>query len=468
MRHTRRWRAAALLLPPAIFLVVYGAYTPDQPLINPDSESYLSFDSLRTGGYPFFLSLLKPIIRDLGDYAIAQRWLYAASVLVLGLELLRYLDRLMVAVLAEIVLLANPEVDRYHFAIFTESLFLSMSALFVAAALAHLRAGGVVSLATAAVLAGYLVAIRPTGLAFLPALALLVFVRPGARRRGLWRALAATLVPIAAVIALESVFYAAHHSDPRQSLAPAHLFAKAAMLEPPATAMPGARASEPFQQALASFAPVRRLVAEAPDRPARCLLGVNYESYAQYELALEERNRMMPREVPKALMGIALERLGQDIGGYIRLSADHLICLWTLGAAGVTDASALRAYIDARRPLPFEAATLEGLMAARALPFPVLVRSAMLGIGALLAASGLALLVTMVRGRDPAALLAAGGLCGIVVHAALVLTALTALGIPRYVLGLWVPLATGAGLSALWIVELCASFRPTRRYNMGE
>jgi hypothetical protein len=468
MRHTRWWRAASLLLPPAVFLIVYGAYAPDQPLINADSNSYLTFDDLRTGGYPFFLSLLKPVVRDVGDYALVQRWLYAVSVLMLGVELLRYLDRPLVAVLAEIALLCNPEVDRYHFAIFTESLFLSTSALFLAAALAYLRAGGLVALATASALAGYLIAIRPTGVAFLSALALLVLVRPGLRRGGLWPALAAALVPVAAIIALESVYYAAHHAGPRLSLAPVHLFAKAAVLEPPAAASTAMSASEPLRQALDSFGPARRLVAEAPDQATRCLLGVTYEGYAQYELGPKELTREMVLEGQNVRMRLALERFGQDIGGYMRLSVDHLICLWTLGAAGPTKASALHAYVDARRPLPFEPGIFNALAAARPLPFPMLVQSVMLGIAALLAVSGLALVVTLARGRDPAALLAAGGLCGIVVHVAFVVTALTALGIPRYVLGLWVPLATGAGLSALWIVELCASFRPTRRYNMGE
>jgi hypothetical protein len=39
-------------------------------------------------------------------------------------------------------------------------------------------------------------------------------------------------------------------------------------------------------------------------------------------------------------------------------------------------------------------------------------------------------------------------------HGAFLLTALTAIGLPRYALGLWVPLTLGAGLSALWLFGL--------------
>jgi hypothetical protein len=68
----------------------------------------------------------------------------------------------------------------------------------------------------------------------------------------------------------------------------------------------------------------------------------------------------------------------------------------------------------------------------------------------------IALIVSIARGREPDALLVVGGLCGLVVHAALILTALTAVSIPRYVLGLWVPLAIGIGFSGLWIAQLGA------------
>ena len=463
----RAWRRVGLIvLAPAIFLAVYGVYAPSQPLINPDSSGYLTFTGQRSGGYPFFLALLKPLIRDLGDYTIAQPLLYAASVLVLGGELMRCLDRPALAVLAQVALLFNPEVNRYHFAIFTKSLFLSTSALFLAAAFAHLRAGGLVSLAAASTLAGCLIAIRPTGLAFLPALVVLVLARRRGARWVLARGLPAALVPVLAVLALESAYYAAHHPGMRHSPAPAHLLAKSAMIEVPEAASAEAASplwarpeSRPLLQALESLAPVRRLVAEAPNQPARCLLGGVYEVHAQLGFAPEERALATEREGPVALLRIAWERLRQNIGGYLWLSVHHLACLWTLGAADVAEQAALRSYIDAHRPLPFEAHVLGGILSARSPPFPALVRWTMLGIAGLLAGCGLALAIVMLRRREPGLLLAAGGLCGLVVHAALILTALTGVGIPRYVLGLWVPMAIGTGLAGLWLWELCASPR---------
>jgi hypothetical protein len=46
------------------------------------------------------------------------------------------------------------------------------------------------------------------------------------------------------------------------------------------------------------------------------------------------------------------------------------------------------------------------------------------------------------------------------VHGGLLLTAFTGIGIPRYVSGLWVPMAIGFGMSVLWLVSFV---RPVSR-----
>ena len=59
----------------------------------------------------------------------------------------------------------------------------------------------------------------------------------------------------------------------------------------------------------------------------------------------------------------------------------------------------------------------------------------------------------------PSATLALAGLCGLTVHTTLLLTALTTVGIPRYVLGLWVPIGLGTLLSLVWLGDLCVKRR---------
>lgn len=447
-----------LLLATAIFLLLYSFYSPVQTLIQPDSAGYLDFSAKRSGGYPFFLSALSGIVRGPGDYTVVQRLFYAIAVLLLCFELLRCVERPVIAWLCAVALLFNVEVNRYHFSILTESTFLSVSALFFAGALSHLRAGRLVSLIAAALAVGALIAIRPAGLGFIPALLLLPFA-PSIRRLSPAKLLLAAIAPVLAVTALEWSYYRAHHPGPRQSLAPEFIMAKAGLAEAPgalsslAAAPPEAR---PLMQALDhSLAPVRKLIAEAPNEPAHCQLLVNYEVFVQFTFAPDERKLATAHVGQRALATIGLERLRHDGASYLRHTLDNLYCMWTLGAATAQERSALGSYIDAHSPIPFERGIRLSIAGTRFPPAPLVVRWGMLGLAALLAASASALLVVILRGRRPSFALAFGGLCSIAVHATLLFTAMTAVWVPRYVLGLWVPLALGTGFSAVWLMQRC-------------
>ena len=397
--------------------------------------------------------MLKPFVK-LSDDTIAQRVIYAVSVLLLCIELLRCSGRPLLTSVCALALLFNIEVNRYHFAILTESLFLSMSALFVACALAYLRSARLTPLIGASLFVGALIAIRPTGLGFVPALLVLPFCRQGGRP-AVTRLLAAALVPMLAVVALESAYYRAYHPGPRQSLAPIQILGKAGLVEAPdaASLMPAARPdARPLMQALQeTLAPVRRLIAQAPNEAARCQLIESYEAFMQYRFAPEQRKLATATRGPRALAAIGLARLRHGVPDYLRLSVDEFYCLWTLSAASASEREAFKAYLSSHRSLPFEADILPGLSAVRLPPAALLVRWTMLAVAALLAAAVLALLIVVMRRRRPGVALAVGGICGLAVHATCALTALAGIGIPRYLLSLWVPLALGTAMSALWL-----------------
>ncbi len=462
------FRVAVLGLPLAIFLIVYSFYLPDEPLINPDSPGYLTFAAYRTGGYPAVLALLRPIVRDVADYAVAQRLLYGLSVLLLACQLLWTLRNTLVSVVAEFALLGNDFVNRYHFAIFTESLFLSTSALFIAAVLAHLRTGTSTSLALASALAGYATAIRPTGLVFIPALVVLVAVAPRLTH-SVWRRIMVATVPLIAVLALEAIYYHAHNPGPRQSLLAVQVLGKAGMIDVTDTEELLRRAppdTKPLQVALeTSLAPVRKVVAEAPDGATRCWLVQNYESFVEYRFAPAERDALVASSGQQALVVSGLLRLQFGWRDYLRLSVDHLLCLWGAGLVTGNELAARHAFIESRQPLPFEQ-ELPSVPPAGVDPHAgirkllVLIKIGFLAIALLLAFSSAVLLGMLCRRRRPSLELAVGGLCGLIVHGGLLLTAFTGIGIPRYVCGLWVPMAIGFGMSALWLVSFV---RPVSR-----
>ena len=454
------WRTSILVFPVLVFLGIYSVYAPDVPLITADSQGYLEFAPSRTGGYPFFLALLKPIVRDPHDYALAQLSLYALSILILSWQLLLTTNSLVVALVAELALLGNHDpalydINRYHFAILTESIFLSISALLLASAMAHLRRGTAGGLSLVSALAGYATVIRPTGLAFVPGLLVLTAAAPGHLRT--WSRIGVISLSFAGIMALEDVYYRAYHPGTRTSLLPLQMLGKAGMVNVTDAAKlisSSPKPAKPLQEALeTSLAPVRNLIAKAPNLPARCWLLVHYETFVEYRFAPSQRAALASVSGDAGLIEAAFARVKKGFADYIRLTWDHLACLWSSGMMSDKEAAMLVAYLASHRPLPFEDALPEFRITSH--PAVALRRAIMEGIGIVLLLAALSLIATLLRGRTPSKELALAGFCGVSVHAGIVLTALTGVGIARYTEGLWVPITIGTGMSALWIYRAC-------------
>jgi hypothetical protein len=461
-------RIGALVAPVAVFLVAYSVHHPDELLINPDSPSYLEFMSIRTGGYPFFLAILRPFIRDPADYVGAQLILYGLAVLAFGQQLLSTYRNPLLCFLVTSFLLANWVVNRLHFVIITESVFLSTSALFLAAALAHLRTGSWRALAAAGAFAGCAMAIRPTGVVFVATLIILLAAGPDVSGR-VWKRMTAAVVPLVAVLGAEAVYYHAHHPGPRESLLPIQILGKAGMVDVnhPQQLIDGAPAeSKALQAALErELAPIRKLIAGAPSIASRCRLEANYETFVEYRFAPAERAQVLAVAGDNGLTKAGLARLERGLPDYLRLTADYFFCLITLGVTGNDDKAALASYLDVHRPLPFEDEVLLGTSASPR--FALLVQAGLLAGAALLAAASICLLATLCLRRSPTLELAMGGLCGVIVHGVLLLSALTGVGIARYMLGLWLPLAAGLVFSGLWIGSLVGPIKWAERWQVS-
>jgi hypothetical protein len=451
---------AAVWAPVAIFLAVYFVLPPNEPLFNPDSDSYLNFTAIRTGGYPFFLAFLKPLIRDPSDYAAAQLVLYALAVMALGWQLRATGRSALFCFVVEGALLGNWLVNRHHFALASESVFLSTSALFLAAALGHLRTGSLASLAAAAGFAAFAAAVRPTGLVLVAAFPVVLIAAPALSRPMRLRLLAA-VAPLVIVFAAESLYYHAHHPGPRTSLLPTQILGKAGMVEvadPNALINDAPISSKPLQTALEfQLRPVRKLISDAPGVSGRCRLAANYEMFVEYQFAPAERAELVAASGEEGLTKAAFVRLRHGLPDYLCLTADSLFCMWTVWAAENEEKSAFAAYLDGQRPLPFEDAVSVVLATSQSLPFASGVRAGMLGVAGLLALASVCLLAALCRCRGASLELAMSGLCGMIVHGGLLLSALAGAGIPRYTLGLWVPLVVGIAFSVQWVLGLIRS-----------
>lgn len=456
----KAWVVSGIFFIPALYVVVLLAYPPSETLLAPDSYSYVNFGATRTSGYPFFLQLLKPIVGDLSDVTKVQLTIYGAAAAWLGWQLIGTSKSVLVAMAAEALLFCNSSVNSQHFTILTESIFLSVSIIFVGATVAYLKKPSAAALGVVAVAVGLAATIRPTGLAFVPVVFLLILLRSGEWKRAVVHS-AVAIGLLALLFVLDTAYFRATHDGPRQSLVPMLAFAKGALVDVPDAAglvdkaLPESRALH--RSVETEIAGVRELIAGAPSATGRCRLTANYETFIQYQFQLPLRAALVTSEGEKSLTAFGLTRITQAPTAYIGLVARNLYCLWTVWSATNSEKGELATYLAARRPIPFDAQIFGSLATSPSSRFIYLVRLAMEAIAVSLAFAAAAVVWSIARRQPLNIWLSLAGICGLAAHGGLLLTALSGVAIPRYTLALWVPMSIAVLAGLLWVFDCIRS-----------
>jgi len=415
------------------------------PLTEPDTASYLGFSSSRTAGYPYFLWAVEWLFGD-PKYAIhVQVWVFAAALAVLGRVVLVATGSSLFTLGLLAANCINPEVNRFHFVLLTESLFVSLTILIIACLIQVVYRPDWRGVACLSALMGLAVALRPVGYAFLPLLVLIALIRWRELRPTRAASLAALVLPVVAVVLLETAVYAGHHGLPRKSLAGVHAIGKAGVVrtsqENPYPADHAYhRLWAKLEEAAAAAHPV---IDGAPTFGARKHLGLHYEAFMQYIYARDEIEQAAHESGFSdfdVMKQVGLERLFAAPLSYLRLSLDNLRGLWLIyGASHPTTAEHLNAYVEANSPLPLFAdyditgPPMEPVQPRRIALF---VQPAVLALCAVTLIAIFAAAVQILRGRAKPALIVAG-LCGLMVNGNFLLVALTGIGIVRYTLAMW-------------------------------
>lgn len=441
-RFTPVARSAIYLLAALAYGLWFTANPVDTPLTQPDSAGYLAFSSSRTAAYPIFLKMVAWLSGDVGNVVYAQLWIYVAAIAVLGRAVHSVTGSHILAAGVVAATMINPEINEYHFVILTESLFISLMVLILALVIRFTHQRRWQTLALISFLIGLAIAVRPVGyglLTVVAAIGVLFWSDVRANRRTM---LAAAILPAVAVMLLEYAVYAGHHGLVRESLAARHIFAKSGLV-----ATRGRNpypAGHPYRELWRmleiDLEPVRALIAGAPNFAARNLLLDNYEVYLQYQFAGNAIARAADRAgrtTGEVMADIGRARLIKAPGAYLGLVADHFRGVWTVYASRHPGAvAAVNAYLEANRPLPYEAAG--GALAKPIVVYPParFIQPALLILGAMTFLAMTWLVAWYVRRRRSRALTIAG-LAALMVNANFLLVALAGLGIPRYTVAMW-------------------------------
>lgn len=455
MAFDRIWISAGGLIALGILYVsVQLALLPGAPVLEPDSGSYLMFSPIRTATYPLLLRAFGP-----EAMIVIQPVAYAAASAALSLYILAISRRALASFAIAIGLFINPQLDVYHSHIMSESLFMSALLIFFIAAIAFFRHPGWRLALLTSLLAGLAATIRPTGYALCPILLVMVLMaRQSLGGRGVFKVLIAAIVPMLILVGAERLYANWVHGDQATSLAGRHFFAKSALIDVPASAVPE---TDPVRRQLfiaaeQTFAPIRDLLKQAPTEDIRSLLSKNYETCLEYACIAPLRAEIgLPEpEINKIALSFGLNRLSAAPLSYAYLSWLNYRSMWVFYPQSHPQlAPVFEAFVAQHRPLPF--ADLVPLLDSQVSKsrIALIVRPAMIvfGVGtglAAIAALGLAL-----WGRRVSPLLAAGLLAGLTVHVSLLWTALVGVGILRYTVSLWPLIVPTLVIVALSVIE---------------
>lgn len=313
-------------------------------MLHGDSPSFF-FDNAasryRWVGYPVFLAGVEAVFGTPAAVPRVQLVLAAAAACFLGWMVWRTRRAAWLAVTLTTTLFGLSAVARFHAYILSEGLFAPLLCALLGVVVRLARQASVRWAALGALLCGLAVTVRPAGMALLalwPFLGWLLWPRLHGRR---WRLAAAVLLPLTVVFVVEAVVWRAAHGGhgERPSIVNRALFAKAVLVPDDQAAagprLPDADLARFLAEARREAAPLRHLIAAAPERHMRAILLRNAESAAEgvsYGLFSEPLRALALRRGESAdlLLGaIGWRALGARPGAWLANAATHWLSMWT-------------------------------------------------------------------------------------------------------------------------------------------
>ena len=479
-----RKRFPWLLLALAVGHVVHSWSNPHGfPLHFGHSGAYLRFDPDRSAGYPVFIDAVVAVFGAVEAVPDVQLVLGAAALAFLGWCIHRAFRTPVIALLPICVPIVRSEPAQFQAAIGAESLFTSLLCVMLGALVLLVERATWRWAALSALACGLAVAVRPAGMSLLPIWPIaLWFLRERCRGQRV-RMATAVAAPIALCLLGESLVWRAQHgSGIRPNRADLSLYSKA-VLTGRASAAPDDVAPDFVAEARALAAPMRDLIAAAPDFQTRVFLLVNAE-YQALRAADQRIFYRTERRAPKRFHADAY-RIARDVGrafaaadpvSWVRNALVHYRAYWTVYEYHDPDfLRRFQAYIEPAMDHPYFGVAdfhLPATPRSSSGPSRSLASSARHDFRWMMAcmllasmlAAGLVLRRLRLRGGGPSldGRLAVAFLCGLLVHGQFLATGLFGISIMRYAFTVWPAMFLCSALLFDWILQSCRRAWMTR------
>jgi hypothetical protein len=443
-----------------VAFVVYLAAPPAFPFMQTDSMSYVSFEPMRTPGYPLFLAFVDKVFGDLRPAAPIQLFAMVASAAYLALELRRLTHSTLLAAAALLLIVGNLFIYRYAFTIMSEALFFAALAVIVGLICRFAARPGPGTIAALSFTIAVCILIRPVAYVFVPIL-LLCVVAGWRRAPNRLRLALVAMLPAAVVLATGSFVYKSYHGSFRtQSFLGHNLIGKVAYL--PGT---GVASRYPEIDALINgyMAPMRAV--HVDNLQDRFLYQDRHYDYVRYRLTTPTVERIAAEtgaDADNIRKDVALAFIAAHPLAFAEEVGLQLYGLWTV--TELRTAADNRRYEQLIASLSFDPFKNMVAPVRTSMPWPAVygIRAFMLGILAATLVSFAYGAVALARRRPIPPAWAALIQIAFLLHAYLGLVAMLQAGLFRYLIVLWPAIIATAALFAHVALE---SLRDVQRRN---
>lgn len=428
----RAARIAPLVVLAGAFLIALFIFMPAQPVIEPDSGSYLHFAPVRAALYPLFLN-----ITGAQGALYFQPVIAVTAVLYLGLEMTALTGSVIAGVALMLAVACNPYIDVFPYEILTETLYISLFCVLLGLLARLARRPGSLLAAYASLVAGLMVTTRPVGWFTLPLMVLTALILQPRLKNGSRRAFfLASILPLLAATIVGAGYMAYWHDGKMMPFLDRLLYAKAALIE----ASPPRDESRAATYLDRNLAPARRLIAGAPNEATAAYLSIAYEGCVQYSCIAAAGIDPASPEARRA----ALTRITGNPAGFLALAWRNYRALWMAYKARYPgEPATINSYLAANQPLPF-ATEVNSFLMLPVTPFwpALLVQPVLAAIGVVISLLAFAGVTAAILQRPPCPLAVMALLAALAVQGDLALTAMTDIGIPRLMLATWPAIMT--------------------------
>jgi hypothetical protein len=314
----------------AAWVATLDTNLPSAPLIETDSESYLTFADYRPHGYPILLALLSALFGGLQHLPAIQCSVFFCSVILLGVAVSLRVNSILAAPVVLTISAMAPGI--YFTSVMSDTMFSSFTTAGAAFLVLFAHRGGAASILLASLSFGEAAATRTIGYVPLFIFFILAGIASLRDNNSLWR-LAALPIPALIVLSFAATSNFVHNG--RLSIGSyggASLLGKGLVLARP---LPDGQVFSPLNWTTQDGEQARDAIARAPSFTLKMLMTRQYYEYLRWFDFWDKATERWPqwrfatdREQGILAGDLAKAYIAQDIPGYAKLVLLDYFSLW--------------------------------------------------------------------------------------------------------------------------------------------